>query len=72
MTDREVYEIFYRRYEAKPEKQIEDYDAKVKAAEAEFLQKPLDQRKAEFWDLCRSFSCSEADIQKQWDEYLRN
>jgi hypothetical protein len=67
-----VYETFYLAYEPDTEKRMEEYEAKRKQVEAEFTQKTLDQRRSEFWDLCKSFGCREADIQKQWDEYLRN
>lgn len=72
MTDRDVYEHFYRRY-ADPDTvgKIEAHEKQLAAVEEEFAQKPLDQRKAEFWDMCRDFGCKEADIQAQWDEYLK-
>ncbi len=72
MTDREAYAHLYCRYESKAEKKIEAHEAKLKQAEAAELQKPLEQRKREFWDLCKSYNCAEADIQKQWEAYLRN
>lgn len=73
LTDREVYEHFYRHYE--PADAAADAVAEIDRIQAEaqaaWQAKPLDQRKKEYWDLCRSQGCKDADIQKQWDAYLR-
>jgi hypothetical protein len=72
MTDREVYEWLYRRYD-KPDKSAEIEAWEVKRAEVEkaHAQRPIAERKAEFWAMCQEFGCPEADIQKQWDAYLK-
>ena len=72
MTDREVYEYLYLRY-AKDDsaEEIAAWEKQQAAAEVAFEAKPLEQRKAEFWAMCREFDCPEDEIQGQWEAYLR-
>ncbi len=57
-----------------PVPDAEEFDQRVKAELAEneqaFAAKSLEQKKAEYWAFCRESGCREADIQKQWAEYL--
>lgn len=71
MTDRDVYEHLQRRYDA-PDMtaEIEAAERRQAEAEAEYMQKPLDERKAEYFELCRDFGVPEAEIERKWKRYL--
>ena len=72
MTDRDVYEVFYRKYEPPdPDSLARELEDRRRAADEAHAKKPLAQRKREFWDLCKSHGCKEADTQRQWDAYLK-
>lgn len=72
MTYRQVYSWLYCKYAKKDsgERTIQAWEQQQEQAEKEFAQKPLEQRKAEFWDMCRGFGCKEAEIAAQWEAYL--
>jgi hypothetical protein len=72
MTDREVYEWLYRHYE-KPDKseKIEEWEKQQADFDAAYVQKPLEERKAEFWAMCREWGCKEDEIAAQWEAYLK-
>lgn len=72
MTDREVYEHLYRRYEKKDTTaEIATWERQQAEREKAFEQKPLADRKAEFWAMCQDWNIPEADIAAQWEAYLR-
>lgn len=72
MTDRQVYEWLYRKYETPDNAaKIQAHEARLAQTEAEHSQKSLEQRKAEYWEMCRDFGCKEPEIQAQWEAYLR-
>lgn len=72
MTDREVYEHLYRRYEkADTAQEIAQWERHRADADAAVEAMPLEDRKRAFWDLCRDFGCSEADTAAQWEAYLK-
>lgn len=71
MTDREVYEHLYRRYEPPDTTaEIELWEKQRAEADAAIEAKPLEVRKAEFWAFCKSEGFADAEIQAAWDEYL--
>ncbi len=62
-----------RRYEPQPKAEAfqQQVDAEIAENERRFAEMPLDQKRQQFWDMCRDGGCKEADIQAQWDAYLK-
>jgi len=72
MTDKEVYEVFYQAYE-KPD--VQDKLAQIEQRQASYekayMEKPLEDRRRDYYAMCREYKIPEKEIDAKWDKYLR-
>jgi hypothetical protein len=66
LTDREAYDLYFRKYDKESEA-AEEIDRMNAEGEA----KTLEQRKAEFIEMCQSFGHSLQAAEQQWQEWLK-
>ncbi len=76
LTDRQAIEWYIKRYPPDEDKQAakefdETVQAEIARREREDEKKSLDQKKAEYWGMCRDAGCREKDIQAMWEQYLK-
>jgi len=66
MTDRQVYEWFFKRHDKEAE--AEERIRRMTAAEEA---KPADRQRDEFSAMCRDFGFSEAQAEAAWAAWLK-
>ena len=72
MTDREVFEHLYRAYaDPDPADKIKAIEEAQRQAESEYMKRTLDQRKTDYYEMCRRYGFKDVQIDAKWQKYLK-
>lgn len=66
LTDAEIYNKFFRHYD----KEADQYEEIKRINEME-EQKPIDKRREEYVELCRSFGFTKTQAEVEWQKWLK-
>jgi len=70
-TDREVYETFYQAYEKDDtQDRLAAMEQQQAAAEKAYMDKTLEERKSDYYAMCRNYNVPEKQIDASWKKYL--